>query len=469
MLKLRKYSITLLFLISILMMILANLNYKDYIFAVGIFSIIHFFISFSYCTKRFGLISVITFFIILIYLFNFGNFIINLFDTNYIYSSYNFLYNFEYNINIYASLYVFLFLSFLLLGIEIFYEKLKNKLCTIKTKSKITESSNNTLLLIFSILIIITTFPIELYLTINRINIMFSEGYLATYNVSINGYLYVISQLYIVGFMMLILTFKNDKKKCYPIIFFIILYLIISMFSGHRGKAVINICVLLLICFKSVIKLTPKTIIFFIIVGFISLFFISGLSSIRATSTQSFTNAIISIFSVRNNPLIKILDEFGFTFFTLDLTIQNNLNHSEYTFGLTYIASLASIFPNVGRIIPSLIDFATIFSKYNWPALGGSMIAETFKNFSFFGVFTGLGFGFLTSLINLLLEKILINKQYYLVGLIFIFISTFFWWIRDTFLDIPRIIIISFLFLLFIFKVANIIHKKLMSYKDDES
>ena len=63
-------------------------------------------------------------------------------------------------------------------------------------------------------------------------------------------------------------------------------------------------------------------------------------------------------FENSGSPVLRALEEFGGTQYTMALTMENIPSNFQYRFGSSYLLSLASILPNVGGIFTEINNAA---------------------------------------------------------------------------------------------------------------
>lgn len=444
------------FILSLLILFFPSIiKYDQYLFFSAI--IITFYAAFTivYLTIKIKmkLFTVLCFFLIFLLMFNYGNLFVNFINSDYDYSVFDFLHYYHDESNIKAIQYSYITINFIILGLCLFHKnninlikKINNsKFLGIKNKLNV----NKKYLRIYSILIILISLPIELYINLNKLYIGFTQGYIATYDFNISGILIQISKFYIIGFILLAISYFNEsKRKSYFLFLLLLFYQILIMMSGNRGYQVITICILAIIFFSEYATLDKKKFLLLIFLSILLLFFVTGISKIRNEGYTSIDDFLNSLIQIKNNPLISVFDEFGFTLYTLSLTIDQVPAITPYAHGLTFIGSFSSVFPNISESINNAINFSNFVIHLNGGSIGGSIIAELFYNFSYFGCFFGIFIGYIVSFLSLSLSKALESRNYFFLSFLILPSISLLWWIRDSFLNIPRMLVYSIVFLL---------------------
>ena len=220
-----RYSLILLLLNFILFLFLyfIDCEYKKWISYFAISLIISIFFNFLILRKnRTNMLSFISLWIIILYLFCFGQVFLYGFFPNYVATKTNYLFPESENIKraLYFSYWV---INFIFVG-AIFSSKKSIKFTEISRKSY------KTIMLIFLIIFI----PLQAYYVLKNISIARTYGYEEVLHSGFSGVYAQLASLYLIGASMLIVFTR--KHKTYNAIIYIIelLFIFISMFSGSR-------------------------------------------------------------------------------------------------------------------------------------------------------------------------------------------------------------------------------------------
>lgn len=254
------------------------------------------------------------------------------------------------------------------------------------------------LLLISIIPVIIDTLYI-LYIT-NR------YGYLGIYENKIDGILQQILTLknYFIPSIILLCSYyyKINIKKTKCFVFISILYAIILMTSGGRGKEV-NILIVAIIMYH--IFVTPVKgykILVLSIVGYIGVSLLSIIQIIRIDGVD-YSKMLHILINGNENYFIKTIYEMGFSIYPI-LNIMNLVpSIYDYSMGTSYLFSFTTLIPT---IFTNGINYAEEYStlsiwlqealNMSWGP-GFSLVAEAFKNFGWYGIFIFIVLGILFS------------------------------------------------------------------------
>ena len=427
------FYLMLLVLFTIIVLYIKDMNYYTWIKYFSIIVISQF--SFQYLILKklgFKIMSLTGFFLIFSYLFHFGQILIIGLFPEYEFQRFNYVRNLSpYYIKESAMFSLFVILAFGF-GILISNKKVTNNIQDYKECDLVKCKS------VGGILIAIT-FPIQLYLDINKIIISVNHGYLATYETELAGVWGAIGFFSFTGIGLLILGYSKQKKKSLIIYFLVFVYLIITMITGHRGHQLTILLFLTYIIHKTVYRINFKRL---FIIGLISLFCITFLNTIalfRGIENKTFPMfAEIFINKLQNNPLFELITEMGGTIYTPYLVMQQLPYNRPYAYGTTYAAGLFSVLPNIGGIFSDINKYASFAKNIIGSALGGSYIAELYYNFSYFGIFFAIFIGIFINSISQKVEYLISRQSYFKIGYyapLFIYIL---WWPRDTFQAILR-------------------------------
>ncbi|NLZ35026.1 MAG: O-antigen polysaccharide polymerase Wzy [Clostridiales bacterium] len=288
-------------------------------------------------------------------------------------------------------------------------------------------------------IIVFFTFPIQIYVDMTKLIISITKGYLATYQAGIAGIWESIGFISFIGFTLLILGYKEQKEKSLLIFAFIIIYLFLTMISGHRGHQLTIILFLAYIVHMTVYRVRGKKLIFISAIVFIGLAFLNTLATFRDISGKTITVFWkLMLDNLEGDSIKDMIVELGGTINTLYLVMKQVPDIISYTYGATYPLSIFSIIPNIGNSFTNINTFAYYVKNLHGSALGGSYIGELYYNFSYFGLLIAPFVGFFVNWISNKVEFLIYNKDYFKLAYyapLFIYIL---WWPRDTFYSMLR-------------------------------
>lgn len=308
-------------------------------------------------------------------------------------------------------------------------------------------------------ILIFLTFPVQLYLDILKIIISTKEGYLATYSTGLPGVLSAFGFISFTGFTLLILGYSEHKKKSLFIYLAIVAYLILTMFSGHRGHQITIILFLSYIIHHKVVKIDVKKMVLLIFISFLGVSLLNTLFIYRGIEGKTFTTFINIFIEEFNIDSVKdILIEIGGTIRTVYLTMEQTKDYREFAYGTTYLASIFAVFPNIGNIFGDINTYAHYVKQLDGHALGGSYVGELYYNFSYFGMFLSVFIGIFVNKISERLQYYLKYKFYLNIAYLAPIFMYMLWWVRDAFISLLRPFIWGAIVL---FVIKNLITKKI--------
>ena len=451
---------TIAFLIGSLIWILLSSSFLKYIIWIRVSALlillmmVAVLIRLSNLNKTFFTLS--SLFIVFLNIFHFGNIFIVMINPNYNFMVYSFANRTTQLSSVIAAInFCVITTIFIYFGIlyQSSYHKIKNipfkKFCLTLKELKV-----------YSVIIILISFPIQMYIDINKLLLAFSSNYLATYNFTISGVLIQIGSFYIIGFVMLMIANKQNSKSTI-IYLFIILYQCINMLSGNRARQVLSILIISYIYFflMKKISFTKKNIKKFILLIIPVYILINGIVNISSFRTDISSNPFAFIQSCiipQKNIIIAILDEFGYTLYTVVLEMERL---SGFGMGLTYVGSFMTIFPTIFSFQEQVLSFSNFVAHLKYGGIGGTIIGELYYNFSWLGSIFGCMIGFFIGWISMLFNTSYKDNRMFLFSFLIIPAISVLWWIRDSFLNIPRMVVYEIVFLFILFFLSKHITK----------
>lgn len=287
--------------------------------------------------------------------------------------------------------------------------------------------------------ILLISLPFKIMIDVKSMMISLQSGYISMLKMDISGIVYQISYFYIIGVVFLLIAYRKNTKKATTILIITVIYNIISMISGGRARAMINILLLVYIYFKLIKTLEFKQVVKFAVIGYIGILFYNGVTELRAEGTSSMYELLEVIFASKSNPIIKVMEEFGSTIYTVYQAMVFVPNKLDYSFGATYVYSLSQILVNVKGVLNEVTEAAT-FAKHitsGFP-MGGSYIGELYYNFGYFSIVGGVVVGVFVNKISLAIERCIKYEKYYTFSYYIMLFTNIIWWVRSAFSDLTR-------------------------------
>ena len=295
------------------------------------------------------------------------------------------------------------------------------------------------------LVVLLFTLPFNIYENYLYIVASVAGGYHDIFLVDIPDYVSSISWISIVGFVACM--YGNTKYKKTFLIVPIILYSL-EMVSGNRGPSVCAIITIFAFynIKYSIKRLSFKLILIYSILGFVGLTMLATIKEFRGVSGKN-VDSFVEILNetLEQNVILRNLEEFGGTVAVPSIVQIDTQNYDSYVYGKTYIAGLASIFPNIGHIVSDITDPVSmiktvvkhgIYGEYQ--SIGGSNIAELYFNFSWLGIILGgFVFGLFTSKIH---NRIILNCN---LSLVLYYVMPYYaiiHWVRSQYNSTVRVI-----------------------------
>lgn len=212
-------------------------------------------------------------------------------------------------------------------------------------------------------------------------------------------------KLFLPSILLIIASYKENKKKCKIICILATLYYVSFMFlTGRKGNTIQTLCPIILIYF---IYFKPKIKLNLIIIGYLGIWIINIVTKSRDLIIDStFINKVIDI-ALNTNPIVDLMYEMGGT---IKAVIQMQMAVPEtghYLWGLTYPAGvLTSILDGINLEIFDIRRYADFSVYLSLPerggllnssvfAMGGSCIAEWWWNFGWFSIIVAIFFAWI--------------------------------------------------------------------------
>lgn len=353
-----------------------------------------------------------------------------------------------------ASTYALLTHGFISIGMQVAFLFMNKKI----NKKENIELNCDLILMkkIAKMLIILGLLP-TLYIDISRIMIFLSKGYVATYTLSVSGFVTTIARSFELGLLMLMIANSKNLNKARNILLFTLIYYSIVMLSGHRGWAIVFIITMIYFYINTTQTVSKKTYLKFGILGYLFLIIINTIGDFRHYVKPTFDDLILMISKNIGSPIIDTVGEFGSTMITLCLSIQYFPSYAPIQYGLNYIQSLLFVFPNIGGVLNGIIKnvkYTDYIPEYARKSLGGSYIGEAYFSFNSGGFIFAIIVGILVAAISFKFKKLILEQAYLKMSYYLILFPGLLWWVRSYFSGLVR----DFVWLgliIFLFKILS--------------
>ncbi|MGY4105401.1 O-antigen polysaccharide polymerase Wzy [Ignavigranum ruoffiae] len=361
--------------------------------------------------------------------------------------------------------YSFMVLFFLAIGVLIMQSYRRKDLqnsSLIQNHSELAELIKAHNLFKTGLFIFILTFPFEIYLQISRLFVALNEGYLATFNFELGGFFGILANISLVGMIMMLCGQKHNQKVGRWMLLAYTLFYLIAMFSGGRMWQVIKLLLVFTYYLQIYqIKISKKNLILLLIGGYLLAGFLSVIADIRSydfTSSGYILEIAKNIFA--QNPILKVLDEFGGTIYTLTLTIDKVPAMIERSWGSQFILNFASLLPNLTGKIDEMVNETNFVLLLKMPHIGGSLVAELYYSFGkyqpIFSLLLGMGIQAMTQKIRWDIQ----HNQYRFITYTALLQYSLISWIRGSSSILYRNTFYGSLFVLVVVTYMSILKKK---------
>ena len=274
----------------------------------------------------------------------------------------------------------------------------------------------------------------EIIYNVRLFIIAYTQGYMGIYSNQASGLFLKFLTLREFFFPSLVLIYVGDYKNNKLIFikklltFIIIIDVLIGFYVGSRADAIMQLLVLLLL--KNTLSnnnISRISYVKYAIVLFALLSIINVVRVVRIESNKTISSYINAIASNTHNGLItSTMGEMGGSMSTCIETMNLVPNYFPYKYGTSYLYSFTWLLP--ASISGDLIEKASMNNwidsvRYTGSGWGFSTTGEAFYNFGYYGVFVFLIFGFFVGKFFKGLNHSLILKKPLELALSFILFS----------------------------------------------
>ncbi len=238
-------------------------------------------------------------------------------------------------------------------------------------------------------------------------------SYLEVFELNVSGVYIQVSLFYIIGFVLLLLAYRRSRPGAFVILAGELLFLVAEMFTGARFYSVTGILVILYCYFTVIQKTGFRQWLILIPAAGILMQIIMAVSAVRSGGAFSVSALAGQIRKENTKVLLRILDESGWTIYTVYKTVSQVPEQIPYAKGSTYLYGLSQIFVNIGGILNEVTEKATYnLQLKNMVSAGGSYIGELYFNFGYAGCLVAGAAGWLTGKISSVSERMLASGNY---------------------------------------------------------
>lgn len=282
----------------------------------------------------------------------------------------------------------------------------KNFFITNFSQSEIfTSRRNRNAVLFTSVILLFVSAPIYYSNLINNVTVSVTSGYGALYNnpndsSSVNNIISSLEIFFIPGLYLFFSVNRKSKIARYFVISLVVVNILLSFLTGVRSSALILLISFLWLYHVQVSPLKGKKNILLIILGIFVMALSVSIIQYRGTSDKTLTE-FLNIFSKNigeENFVIKFISELGYSIYPLIETMRLIPENMDFAYGFSYLSSFLAIIPSLFLGGFSFTKYAALdvwlMNKLNINyGPGYSLIAETYYNFGWFGLFLMLILG----------------------------------------------------------------------------
>lgn len=381
---------------------------------------------------KYKIISFFVVFLLVLYLFNFGQVFLYGFFPDYKTTKINYLFPESDSIKK-ALLFCYWIINLYVLG-GIYVKKANKQIRTVSRRKY------NKITLIFMIVF----FPLQLFYIYRLMTLSSSLGYDEALHNGFSGVFVQLASLYLIGFSMLLYGTKHNKKINTIVYILEMFFIVFSMLSGSRIYAVSSALVISLIYFSNK-KISARKIMILVFLAFVLMQFVSAISIVRNMNGFDFKLVLQYMLKLENNVLFMFLEEFGCSIYSVILPIEQVPSHVNYGLGISYFSSIPLFMVNIpGLNIQHFMESACFINYLQGTkALGGNIIGELYFNFGFyFSIPIAFVIGIIVGKVSRRMSYLLTIKTYNLsLALITMISFSMIVWIRDYFSVLIRPII----------------------------
>lgn len=278
----------------------------------------------------------------------------------------------------------------------------KNKVDKNFQKRKIKRFSN-TALWNTGLITFVACLPLKIYYDVFYI-ITSSEsaGYLSSADIKINGMIYTLGVVSVIGLFFMICSKRLSKRGIKILISCVLLYSVVTMIgTGDRRFAVISI-ISVIICYFHIyeVKLKKRTIFGVVLLVYFALVFINVIQATRNTSGKSDIGNLFNLFVSKLFSFDIIWDslsEFGITLMAYVYTLQFFPAMFSFRMGSQILYNIATVFPIGGYLQEWRISsgIQTVVNSYVSQPVGGAISTDLYGNFGFWAILAAFLLGFI--------------------------------------------------------------------------
>lgn len=274
----------------------------------------------------------------------------------------------------------------------------------------------------------------QLYHDVMQIFVKNEVGYEGMFEAEITFYgipLGWFTKLFLPSILLILSSYRNDKRKFLTIMMITLLYYLVFMFLTGRKGNTIQTVVPLVFMYSYFFK--PKLNILYILLAYFGAFFITVVTNIRKlTINGQFLDKLQEVI-IESEPIKGLCLEMGGTIKAIIQALMAVPETGDFQYGRTYLASFVYSILSGLKIPTSGLEQYALFNVYlEQPergayinstvyAMGGSSIAEWYWNFGWIGIPLVLLFAYFIVKYENYLLSLVNNPVYFAVGTSFLY------------------------------------------------
>lgn len=241
-----------------------------------------------------------------------------------------------------------------------------------------------------TIILLLASFTVRAYLDVARVSAALEHGYLSIYRIESRGFLVpLLDSSFPIALVANVISFRRHRNISRLFLVGGVAYSVASMFIiGNRGEQLISVGLLLWARHCFVEPYRRQHLKWAVLLIPITLAASAIISATRQQARLDITHASYLSEVSGQNLVLCALAEFGGTLLTPLLVFDNVPRTLPFAGGLTYLCSGLIAIPGLSHAFPWVGEYysmSEVFNKFNLPT-GGSFIAETYYNFSWYGL-----------------------------------------------------------------------------------
>ncbi len=375
--------------------------------------------------------SVVVIFVLLSFLFHFGQVFTNIIAPNYKYIDSNFLLNNFENVkkSLLFSLNIIQIMMIGIIGVGVLQ---KNDI----TKTRVSRIYD---MKTFGWIITIICTPLRIVYIVAQIGEVQENTYVSAVASGFSGVFIQLSLFCVIGFVILLLTYSDEPQKATIIFFIEMVLLMMMMLSGGRLFSISTILILAMCYFYAVKRPTLKQWVIFFLTALILLKILTIITELRTTYNFTISKIFEALIHSDNEFLLRVFDEYGGTIYTVRNTFNEVPAYIDYHKGLSYLKSWLLVGLNFDGSLNEInqeVKYTMIFNRrYSY---GGSYIGELYYNFGYFAYLFAPLIGVFAGKLSKGFEKNILNQNYYHLAFYIMPVYALFGWVRGYFDSFTR-------------------------------